>query len=602
MFPFLIEPYERISKGCKPKEENEFTVCASIVAIHKTNSSLSHTIVLTTGTKSLNIDNDTTGYCLLSDSHAEVLCVRAFRRYLLKSYQIFQDNILNINQNTNKNAAMEWIKSSECIFELSGRQISQHDESYNSSRTQKLRLKNEWSIEMFISDPPCGDASIYPSNTHNKHNDKNIQREEEEEDVQGIQHQSNHTIVNFTGAKLLVTCDEGLSINREETGQCLSCIRLKPGRSDIPIERRSMSKSCSDKICKWSAVGLQGSFLSMFFEPIHISRVSVCRDPNATVLDQQNACLRALNHRFIDSQHNGIFGNRSDIVVEVIDVLPYMNENKSNGHLQGFGKSISQYLLKQSVVEAEANGITENNVVITKCDEPIVKRPRNQSFHSPLNSTTDLRPFGIAFNWIIDVAIDTSTGDAINSNMKHIRQCGDGTVESLQAHNGSLLGVTKGNKGKPEYSSRLCRRNFATLFSAVVNRSQSLSEFLKSRISDALFSSSVDIVEQDIPHHRQNDISNNMSNTTTDTNVYLSNSSSREVLTNTIIESYIVPPTANNTQHSYQQWKSHCARVSGYSTTLTQFKALSGFSQWDAYSSNKLTHMKDIRSSFPLDI
>ena len=61
-----------------------------------------------------------------------------------------------------------------------------------------------------------------------------------------------------------------------------SAVRLKPGRSDVPVERRSGSLSCSDKILKWSVCGLQGALLrTRFPDVIPLAGVVVARQPGA---------------------------------------------------------------------------------------------------------------------------------------------------------------------------------------------------------------------------------------------------------------------------------------------------------------------------------
>ena len=76
-----------------------------------------------------------------------------------------------------------------------------------------------------------------------------------------------------TGAKTALGEKEDANmpgINFHFTG----ILRTKPGRGE-----RTESMSCSDKLCKWNLVGLQGALVSHFLvEPIFIDTVVICGD------------------------------------------------------------------------------------------------------------------------------------------------------------------------------------------------------------------------------------------------------------------------------------------------------------------------------------
>ena len=55
----------------------------------------------------------------------------------------------------------------------------------------------------------------------------------------------------------------------------IGILRTKPGRADSPF---ASSMSCSDKICSWNVLGLQGALLSQFVAPIYLKSIFIGDD------------------------------------------------------------------------------------------------------------------------------------------------------------------------------------------------------------------------------------------------------------------------------------------------------------------------------------
>ena len=194
----------------------EFTVLAAVVAVFQTVTAIHRPKVISvaTGTKSIgheSLSGNLSG-CLLHDSHAEVLARRGFKRYILTW-------IKNVISNTA-------VVDDACPF------------IWNSG-DKTVSVKDGCQFFMYISDSPCGAASIYLV--------KNFFGEE--------------PIFNPTGAKIApVTSTFENSLNTE-------ALRTKSGRSDILSINKSTSMCCSDKISRWTHLGLQGRVDPFFVMP-----------------------------------------------------------------------------------------------------------------------------------------------------------------------------------------------------------------------------------------------------------------------------------------------------------------------------------------------
>ena len=138
---------------------------------------------------------------------------------------------------------------------------------------------------MYVSDPPCGDCTIYQldvKGNNGNFNDNNTR----------INHSNSSYDFNFTGAKLLVNDDDKNDDdknNNQSTSNSstfsevhskaywirevdqmditsLGRARLKPMRSDIPLAQQTRSMCCSDKLCRWHYLGLHGAMLAPLVE------------------------------------------------------------------------------------------------------------------------------------------------------------------------------------------------------------------------------------------------------------------------------------------------------------------------------------------------
>nr|XP_033712126.1 double-stranded RNA-specific editase 1 isoform X1 [Tursiops truncatus]XP_033712127.1 double-stranded RNA-specific editase 1 isoform X1 [Tursiops truncatus] len=195
-------------------------VLAGIVMTTGTDVKDAKVISVSTGTKCINGEYMSDRGLALNDCHAEIISRRSLLRFLYTQLELY----LNSKDDQKRS-----------IFEKSER--------------GGFKLKEKVRFHLYISTSPCGDARIF----------------------------SPHEPV------LEEPADR--HPNRKARGQLRT--KIESGEGTIPVRsnasiqtwdgvlqgERLLTMSCSDKMARWNVVGIQGSLLSVFVEPIYFSSI-----------------------------------------------------------------------------------------------------------------------------------------------------------------------------------------------------------------------------------------------------------------------------------------------------------------------------------------
>ncbi|VEU42552.1 unnamed protein product [Pseudo-nitzschia multistriata] len=292
----------KLPKKGKPKPGEEWTVYAAIVAFHRVDNRM-WVVSCATGTKCTAQRHNE---CVLHDSHAEVLTRRGLIRVILSEIMEKKKGIENNEKKKNTDSRSLLVVS----------------KGYHSdSEERQYRFNPNIDLHFYISDSPCGDASIYsvPCDDATRNNDgilytgaKVIVSEATKVDATDCG--GNHQLLSTKGTNAsnkvmseVARNEKDLNDISEKAGpvfareaiQVLGKLRIKSGRSNLPAHMRSHSHSCSDKLASWSVLGLQGGLLTKFLDPpiVPLASVVVSRDSRLSGNDGDFDNGRAERHQ-----------------------------------------------------------------------------------------------------------------------------------------------------------------------------------------------------------------------------------------------------------------------------------------------------------------
>uniref|UniRef100_A0A8C8I625 Double-stranded RNA-specific editase 1-like n=3 Tax=Oncorhynchus tshawytscha TaxID=74940 RepID=A0A8C8I625_ONCTS len=197
-------------------------VLAGVVMTTGTDVKEAQVICVTTGTKCINGEYMSDRGLALNDCHAEIIARRSLLRYLYAQLEHFLSN---------------------------NREEQQKSMFTRCENKRGFRLKDNVQFHLYISTSPCGDARIFSPH-------------EAAFEDQGDRHP-----------------------NRKARGQLRT--KIESGEGTIPVKvsntiqtwdgvlqgERLLTMSCSDKIARWNVVGIQGSLMCYFTEPIYFSSI-----------------------------------------------------------------------------------------------------------------------------------------------------------------------------------------------------------------------------------------------------------------------------------------------------------------------------------------
>lgn len=174
----------------------------------------------------------------MSNSHAEILAVRLLRKYLYKELGDFIQAQFQSDANSQSCSIFERVESPQSDLQ---------------AIVKQYRVRKNIRFSLFISSAPCGDGRIFALADEVKQT--TIDSKSSTRKSRGV-------------LRVKIESGEG-TIPTVNTGErCQTW-------DGIMIGERIRVMSCSDKLCKYNVVGVQGALLSHFIESVYLESIVV---------------------------------------------------------------------------------------------------------------------------------------------------------------------------------------------------------------------------------------------------------------------------------------------------------------------------------------
>ncbi|KAM4729122.1 double-stranded RNA-specific editase B2-like [Anableps anableps] len=244
IYHLVREKYSQLADGCSSSSDGRHKALAGIVMTRGFDLRSAQVVSLATGTKCLDSDRLNEDGWTLRDCHAEVLSRRALVHFFYTQLEL-----------------------------LLCKRAEGEDQSIfvpDKVSTHRFRLREGVRFHMYVSLSPCGDARLNcPYETTSAYPSRRFRCQ----------------------LRVKVNGGEGtLPVISQGTNQKWASVSLGQ-----PVCMTSMS--CTDKIAKWSVVGLQGALLSHLVEPIYLHSLTVGR------LSHTGHLGRAMTRRLAPVKH-----------------------------------------------------------------------------------------------------------------------------------------------------------------------------------------------------------------------------------------------------------------------------------------------------------
>uniref|UniRef100_A0A8C3B1T8 Adenosine deaminase RNA specific B2 (inactive) n=1 Tax=Cyclopterus lumpus TaxID=8103 RepID=A0A8C3B1T8_CYCLU len=243
-------------------------VLAAVVMTRGFDLRSAQVVSLATGTKCLDSDNAGDRGGTLSDCHAEVLSRRALVRFLYAQLELEPTHC-----------------EEQSIFAP----------NKGAGGGGGFRLRDAVLFHMYVSSSPCGDARLncpYETTAACETNTKsesygcagvqNMEQSVRPTDRRTLLSLEKSVLVTFFLLFLLVSDPSRkfhghlrVKVDGGEGTLPITARRANQNRGGVSAGKALVTMSCTDKMAKWSVVGLQGALLSHLVEPVYLHSLTV---------------------------------------------------------------------------------------------------------------------------------------------------------------------------------------------------------------------------------------------------------------------------------------------------------------------------------------